>query len=84
MEYFVGIDLHSNNSYIAIIGAGPHKRLVIFTPGDCGRFTEKNEHPPAMHSAMGWCKHGYINQMLNWPHTGFKALRAGRTPACHA
>ena len=44
----------------------------------------KNEHPPAMHSAMGWCKHGYINQMLNWPHTGFKALRAGRTPACHA
>jgi len=22
--------------------------------------------------------------MLNWPHNGFKALRAGRTPACHA
>jgi len=38
----------------------------------------KDEHPPAMHSAMGWCKPGYINQMLNWPHTGFKALRAGR------
>ncbi len=25
---------------------------------------KKNEHPPAMHSAMGWCKHGYINQMV--------------------
>jgi len=41
--------------------------------------TEQTEHPPAMHIATGWCKYGYVNKWLNWPHTGFKALRAGRT-----
>jgi hypothetical protein len=25
---------------------------------------KKDEHPPAMHSALGWCKHGHINQMV--------------------
>jgi hypothetical protein len=34
----------------------------------------KDERPPTVHSAMGWCKHGYINHMVKLPHTDFKAL----------
>jgi hypothetical protein len=26
------------------LGASSHRRKVVFTPGDCGRLTEKNEH----------------------------------------
>jgi hypothetical protein len=39
----------------------------------------KDERPPATHNPLGWCKHGYINHMIEFDHTGFKALRAGRT-----
>ena len=38
----------------------------------------KDEHPPAMHSAMGWCKHGYINQMVRFASQRFQGI-AGRS-----
>jgi hypothetical protein len=28
------------------------------------KWDKKNEHPPAMHNAMGWCKHGYVNHIV--------------------
>ena len=39
---------------------------------------KKNEHPPAMHNAMGWCKHGYINQMDKLASNRFQGI-AGRS-----
>ena len=39
---------------------------------------KKNEHPPAMHSAMDWCKHGYINQMVKLASHRFQGI-AGRS-----
>ncbi len=39
---------------------------------------KKDEHPPAMHRAMGWCKHGYINQMLKLASHRFQGI-AGRS-----
>ena len=38
----------------------------------------ENEHPPAMQSAMGWCKHGYINQMVELASHRFQVI-AGRS-----
>jgi hypothetical protein len=32
-----------------------------------------------MHRVMICCKLGVLIKWLNWTHTGFKALRAGRT-----
>jgi hypothetical protein len=29
-----------------------------------GRILKKDEHPPAMHRAMDWCKHGHTNKMV--------------------
>ena len=43
----------------------------------CGR-NLKNEHPPAMHSTMGWCKHGYINQIVKLASHRFQGI-AGRS-----
>jgi hypothetical protein len=43
---------------------------------------KKDEHPPAMHSAMGWCKHGYINQMVKLASHRFKGI-AGRSNVQH-
>jgi hypothetical protein len=39
---------------------------------------ETYEHPPAMHSAMGWCKYGYINQMVKLASQRFQGI-AGRS-----
>ncbi len=27
---------------------------------------ETDEHPPAMHSALAWCRYGYKDQMVNF------------------
>ncbi len=43
-----------------------------------GLLKKKDEHPPAMHSAMGWCKHGYINQMIKLASHRFQGI-AGRS-----
>ena len=32
-----------------------------------------------MHSALAWCEHEYINQVVKFSSLRFKALRAGRT-----
>jgi hypothetical protein len=39
---------------------------------------ETNEHSPAMHSALGWCKHGYINHMVKLASHRFQGI-AGRS-----
>jgi hypothetical protein len=39
---------------------------------------KKDEHPPAMHSALGWCKHGYIFQMFKLDSHRFQGI-AGRS-----
>jgi len=49
---------------------------------DCGRFTEKDEHPPVMQSAMGLCKHGYINQIIKFASHQFQGI-AGRSNVQH-
>jgi hypothetical protein len=43
------------------------------------RVVLKDKRPPAMHRVMICCKLGVLIKWLNWTHTGFKALRAGRT-----
>jgi len=39
---------------------------------------EKDERPPAMHSAMGWCKHGHVNLMVKFAPHRFQGI-AGRS-----
>ena len=48
----------------------------------CGRFTEKNKHPPAMHSPRGWCKHGRVNQMVKIAPHRFQGI-VGRSNVQH-
>jgi len=38
---------------------------------------EKDKHPPAMHRALAWPKHGYLNQMVKFTAHLFQGI-AGR------
>jgi hypothetical protein len=42
------------------------------------RTTIKDERPPAMHSAVAWCKRGDINQMIKLAAYRFQGI-AGRS-----
>ena len=53
-------------------------KLVGFETTDRFGSNPKDEHPPAMHNAMGWCKHGYINQKDKLATRRFQGI-AGRS-----
>jgi hypothetical protein len=49
--------------------------IILFSPG---RNSEQIERPPAMHSAMDWCKYGYIYHMVKLALHRFLGI-AGRS-----
>ena len=63
-------------------GVRPISAKLILLQGTVEGLLKKNEHPPAMHSVMGWCKHGYINQMVELVSQRFQGI-AGRSNDQH-
>ena len=45
---------------------------------EVGKVKKKSEYPPAMHSALGWCNHWIINQMVKFASHRFQGI-AGRS-----
>jgi len=62
----------------AINSVEPTSLIVVKNHSHQAFISAENEHPPAIHKSFGWCKNGYINQMVKLDSHRFKGI-AGRS-----